>query len=94
MKSKFFILLALIFGLSIHESIGQSQNVTIRAYRFSQAKVAELSILNYIEPKYYENYAISTELLVANLIVHTALFGLLLVLLISLKGVTPKSRGG
>jgi hypothetical protein len=66
-------------------------NTSIRAYRFSQDKITELSILNYIEPKYYENYEISTEFLVANLIVHTALFALLAVILWTLKEVTHKT---
>lgn len=60
-------------------------NISIRSYRFSRDKITELSILNYIEPKYYQNYEISTELLVLNLIVHTALFALLAVILWTLK---------
>jgi len=66
-------------------------NISIRAYRFSYDKITELSILNYIEPKYYENYEVSTELLVLNLIVHTALFALLVVILSTLKEVRYKT---
>ena len=66
-------------------------NTSIRAYRFSQDKITEISILNYIEPKYYENYEISTEFLVANLIVHTALFTLMIIILFSLKEVKRKT---
>lgn len=66
-------------------------DTSIRAYGFSQDKITEISILNYIEPKYYENYEISTEFLVANLIVHTALFTLLIIILFSLKEVKRKT---
>ncbi|MFX0137180.1 MAG: hypothetical protein ACFFDN_26305 [Candidatus Hodarchaeota archaeon] len=71
------IIIVLLFILNIHTAI--------KAYNFSQDKISELSLLNYIEPKYYENYAITTDLLVSNIILHTALFALLVVILISLK---------
>ena len=65
-------------------------STSIRAYRFSQDKITELSILKYIEPIYYKNYEISVGFLAANLIVHTALFALLIVILFSLKEKTPQ----
>jgi len=60
-------------------------NDSIRPYIFSQDKISELSNLNYLEPKYYENYEITTGTLVINLIQNLSLIVLLIVILSSLK---------
>ena len=66
-------------------------NDSIRPYEFSQDKISELSNLNYLEPIYYENYEITIETLVINLIRNLSLIAVLLVILSSSKEVKYKS---
>jgi uncharacterized membrane protein YwzB len=66
-------------------------NDAIRPYKFSQDKISELSNLDYLEPKYYENYEITIGTLVINLIQNLSLIALLIVILYLLKAEKYKS---
>lgn len=58
---------------------------SISVYRLSQEKMSLLSALEYVEREYFASYRITTASLVLNLVLIAALFGVLIVILLSLK---------
>lgn len=64
---------------------------SFNAYVSSQHKISVLSAMDYLDPKYYENYEITIELLIIYLIQNMVLFVLVIAILISLKEVAHNS---
>ena len=65
---------------------------SISTFHLSREKISLLSALNYVNPNYYQNYEITTTTLVLNLALIIALFGVLIVILSSLKETVNKSQ--
>ena len=57
----------------------------ISTYLLSQEKMSLLSALNYVETEYFASYRITAASLVLNLVLIAVLFGVLIVILLSLK---------
>lgn len=66
---------------------------SINSYISSQNIISELLSLHYLDldPKFYENYEITINQLITNMIQNTVLFTVLIIILFSLKEVTHKS---
>ncbi len=60
------------------------------SYLFSKEKLAELSELRYLDLKYYENYEITFNLLIANGVQNSVLFVVLILIIFSMKEATKK----
>lgn len=65
---------------------------SISSYLLSQEKMSLLSTLNYLDPKYYRNYEITAMGLALNSLMIIALFGVLIVILCSLKETASESQ--
>jgi len=65
---------------------------SISTYLLSREKTSLLSALKYVDPKYYRNHEITAAALVLNLALIIALFGVLIVILCSLKETARKSE--
>lgn len=63
----------------------------INTYMSSQHLVSDLSIMNYLDMKYYEHYEINLGQLAANSIMNMVLFGVLILIIFSLREVKNKS---
>ncbi len=60
------------------------------SYLYSKEKLAELSKLNYLDLKYYENYEITFGQLIANVVQNSVLFVVLILIIFSMKEATKK----
>ncbi len=62
----------------------------INTYTASQHMLSDLSIMNYIDMKYYEHYEINLGQLIANAVMNAVLFGVLVLIIFSLKNAKEK----